>query len=82
MATKKKSTPKASKDKGKKKLNRIKEVLVEQGRNQKWLAEKMDVEQNTTTNWCANSTQPRLSELKKIAELLGVSMCDLLNEEK
>jgi len=63
-----------------KKYNRIKIVLVEQERSSKWLAEKIDKDKSTVSRWCTNDMQPSLDTLFKIAEILGVSVKDLLNE--
>jgi putative transcriptional regulator len=83
MATSKKNTSKPLPDKGdKEKLNRLKVVLAEKDKSQKWLAEQMDKGENTVSNWVGNRNQPILSDLKKIAGLLGVTMCELLNEGK
>jgi transcriptional regulator with XRE-family HTH domain len=63
-----------------KKYNRIKIVLVEQERSSKWLAEKIDKDKSTVSRWCTNDMQPSLETLFQIAEILGVSVTELLNE--
>jgi transcriptional regulator with XRE-family HTH domain len=60
------------------KINRVKEVLVENDKSQKWLAEKLGVGPNTIANICNNLTQPHLGDLKQIAKLLNVNIKDLL----
>lgn len=59
-------------------INRIKVVLVEQRKTGKWLAEQLVVSATTTSIWCSNATQPDLQTLNKIAELLKVSINDLI----
>lgn len=59
-------------------INRIKVVLVEQKKTGKWLAEQLGVSVTTTSRWCSNATQPDLQTLNKIAELLKVSIHDLI----
>lgn len=59
-------------------INRIKVVLVEQKKTGKWLAEQLGVSVTTTSRWCSNATQPDLQTLNKIAELLKVSINDLI----
>ena len=59
-------------------INRIKVVLVEQKKTGKWLAEQLGVSITTTSRWCSNATQPDLQTLNKIAELLKVSIHDLI----
>lgn len=62
----------------KKVINRIKIVLVEQGRTNKWLAEKLGKNTATVSRWCTNDIQPSLETLVEIAKVLGVDVRDLL----
>lgn len=59
-------------------MNRIKEVLKEQGRRQTWLAEKIEKSYVVVTNYCNNNTQPSIEVLRKIAEVLDVDVRQLL----
>lgn len=59
-------------------INKIKEVLVRKGVSQKELATRLNKNEHTISNWCINKSQPHLKELKKIAEILEVDICDLL----
>ena len=61
------------------KINRIKIVLVEQGKTGKWLAEKLGRNEATVSRWCSNTSQPSLEIPMKIAAILGVSAKDLIN---
>lgn len=61
--------------------NRIKEVLREQGRTNKWLAAQLDKNDVTVSRWCRNVQQPDLETLYRIAELLGIHARDLLVED-
>lgn len=65
-----------------KKLNRIKDVLNEQGRTQTWLAEKLGKTKNSINVICSNVSQPSLSTIYEIADLLGCDVCDLLVREQ
>ena len=51
-------------------INRIKVVLAEKQRTNKWLAEKLGKEYSTVSKWCTNTNQPDLITLSKIAHLL------------
>lgn len=64
------------------KLNRVKVVLVEQGKTGKWLAEKLGKSTCTVSKWCSNSAQPDLQTLNDIANLLDVEVSDLLHSNK
>ena len=59
-------------------MNRIKEVLKDQGRTQTWLAEKIQKSYVVVTKYCNNHTQPSLLVLKKIAEVLDIDIRELL----
>lgn len=59
-------------------LNRIKVVLVEKKRTNKWLAEQLGKDPATVSKWCTNSSQPGIELLFKIAEVLKVDAKDLL----
>lgn len=56
---------------GTEKINRIKVVLVEQGKTGKWLAEQLGRNEATVSRWCSNTSQPSLEILMKIAAILG-----------
>ena len=62
-------------------INRIKVVLVEKKRTNKWLAEQLGVNPTTVSKWCTNASQPDLGNLLKIADLLGVDIKELLVRE-
>ena len=59
-------------------LNRIKLVLVEKKRTNRWLAGQLGKDEATTSKWCTNSLQPNLETLIKIAELLEVEVQELI----
>ena len=63
-------------------VNRIKLVLVEKKRTNKWLSEQMGVTPSTVSKWCTNSSQPDLPTLTKIANILDVDIKQLLNSTK
>ena len=60
--------------------NRIKIVLVEKKRTNKWLAEQLGKDPATVSKWCTNSAQPGVETLFSIAECLDVKVKDLLND--
>ena len=63
-------------------LNRIKEVLEEKGIKQTWLAEKLGKSFSTVNGYTCNRQQPSLEVLHQIAEILHVSVKELLTDEK
>lgn len=62
------------------KINRIKVVLVEQGKTGKWLAEQLEKNEATISRWCSNTSQPSLEMLVQIANVLKVNTKDLIND--
>ena len=62
----------------KKRYNRIKLVLYEKEKSNKWLAEKLKVKSETVSKWCTNVNQPTIATLFRIADALEVGVCDLL----
>lgn len=59
-------------------LNRLKAVLADSGKTNKWLAEKLGKDSVTISKWCTNTTQPDLQTLAKIADLLKIDIRELL----
>ena len=63
-------------------MNRIKEILEEQGRSQKWLAIQIEKSYNMVNAYVQNRQQPRLEVLRKIAQVLDVDVKDLIVSSK
>lgn len=61
-----------------KRLNRIKVVLAEQGRTNKWLAQQIGKDPATISKWCTNTAQPPLEAFVAISKCLGVTMEKLI----
>ena len=60
-------------------LNRLKVVLAEKKRTNRWLAEQLGKDQTTTiSKWCTNSSQPDLASLMMTAKVLNVELTDLV----
>ena len=66
----------------KKNLNKIKVVLAQKERTNKWLAEKLKKNPVTVSQWCSNFTQPSIETLAAIAKALDVDISELLNKTK
>ena len=63
-------------------MNRIKEILDEKGIKQTWLANNLEKSYNVVNGYVNNARQPSVEVLYRIAELLNVSVKDLLIENK
>jgi len=64
-----------------KKINRIKVMLAEKGRTNKWLAEQVGKDPATVSKWCTNAAQPSLEMLLQVARVLEVEIKDLIRDQ-
>lgn len=55
-------------------INRLKVVLVENKKTNKWLAEKLGKGPATISKWCTNTAQPSVETLMQIAKCLNVKL--------
>lgn len=65
-----------------KNINRLKVVLAEKNRTNKWLAEQLGKDQATISKWCTNTIQPGLETLVEIAKCLDVDVRTLIVQTK
>lgn len=63
-------------------INRLKAVLAEQGKTNKWLAKKLDKNETTVSRWCTNEVQPSIDTFIEIAKQLDVDVKELINSTK
>lgn len=63
-------------------INRIKVVLADKNKTNKWLAEQLGKDPATISKWCTNSSQPGIETLIEIARILEVEVGDLLRVPK
>ena len=59
-------------------LNRIKVVLAEKHKTNKWLAEQLGKDPATVSKWVTNVSQPSLELLLQMAKILEVEIQDLI----
>jgi transcriptional regulator with XRE-family HTH domain len=60
------------------KFNRIRVILAEKGKSNRWLALILKLNENTVSRWVNNAAQPEIKTLYRIADILDVSVCSLL----
>lgn len=58
-------------------INRLKVLLTEMKKTNKWLTKQLNVNPTTVSKWCTNSNLPDLHTLNRIAKLLSVSIINL-----
>lgn len=59
-------------------INRLKVVLAEKKRTNKWLTEQLGKDPGTVSKWCTNTMQPNLETLVEIAKIMEVDIRELL----
>ena len=62
-------------------FNRIKVVLAEKNKSNKWLAEQLDKDPAMVSKWVTNTNQPNIETLIHISKVLNVSVNELLRTE-
>lgn len=63
-------------------MNRIKAVLREQGRTQKWLSEKLGISPASLSLYANHQVSVTLETLNAIAEILDVDVHELIENTK
>ncbi|MFR9545633.1 MAG: helix-turn-helix transcriptional regulator [Rikenellaceae bacterium] len=63
-------------------INRLRVVLAEKNKTNRWLAEAIGKNENTISRWCNNRAQPSVEVLAEIAKALDVDVRELLNKTK
>ena len=64
-----------------KEINRLKVVLAEKKRTNKWLAEQLGCAPTTVSKWVTNACQPPMETYLRIADVLKVDISELLNKK-
>lgn len=64
------------------KYNRIKEVLENSQRFQKWLSDELNVSVISVSNWCQNHKQTSLKSLYRITRVLQCEPTELIQNER
>lgn len=63
-------------------MNRIKDVLVQKGLKQIWLSKELGKSYNMVISYTTNRRQPSVETLYKIADILNISVKELLIDNK
>lgn len=64
------------------KINRLKIILAEKSKTNKWLAEKLSKSEVTVSRWVTNEIQPSMETFLEIAKLLDIDIKELINSTK
>lgn len=60
--------------------NRLRVILAEKEKNNRWLAEKLDVSEITMSRWTTNKIQPSMSQFVIISKILEVDLNELIED--
>lgn len=60
-------------------INRLKILLAEKKKTNKWLCEQLGVNPTTVSKWCTNSSQPSLEMVLKMMEVLEADINQIIN---
>ena len=60
-------------------INRLKILLAEKKKTNKWLCEQLGVNPTTVSKWCTNSSQPSLEMVLKMMEILDADINQIIN---
>lgn len=63
-------------------INRLKILLAEKKRTNKWLCEQLGVNPTTVSKWCTNSSQPSIEMVFRMMEILDVNIEQIINLPK
>lgn len=58
--------------------NRLKIILAQKSKTNKWLAQQLGVNEPTVSQWCTNNAQPSLETFYAIAAALDVEVRKLI----
>lgn len=61
--------------------NRLRVVLAEKEKTNRWLASQLEVSEMTVSRWTTNKIQPSMAQFVAISKLLSVSVQDLVEIE-
>ena len=63
-------------------INRLKVVLAEKNRTNRWLAKQLGKSEINVCRWAQNKVQPSLDQLVEIAKILDIDVKVLINNTK
>ena len=63
-------------------INRLKVVLAEKSKTNRWLADAIGKNEATVSRWCSNKSQPTTEGFLQIAKALDIDVRELLNKTK
>lgn len=60
-------------------VNRLKILLAEKKKTNKWLSEQLGVNSTTISKWCTNSSQPSIEMVFRLMDILEADISQIIN---
>lgn len=60
-------------------INRLKILLAEKKKTNKWLGEQLGVNSTTVSKWCTNTSQPSVQMVFRLMEVLDADINQVIN---
>lgn len=60
-------------------INRLKILLAEKKKTNKWLGEQLGVNSTTVSKWCTNTSQPSIQMVFRLMEVLDADINQVIN---
>lgn len=60
-------------------INRLKMLLAEKKKTNKWLSEQLGVDSTTVSKWCTNSSQPIIGMVFRMMDVLDADISQIIN---
>jgi len=60
-------------------INRLKILLAEKKKTNKWLSEQLGVNSTTVSKWCTNSSQPSIEMVFRMMDVLDADISQVIN---
>ena len=62
--------------------NRLRVVLADKEKTNRWLADKLNVSEMTMSRWTTNKIQPSMSQFGTISKILEVDINELIEDNE
>ena len=62
--------------------NRLRVVLADKEKTNRWLADKLNVSEMTMSRWTTNKIQPSMSQFVTISKILEVDINELIEDNE
>jgi len=57
-------------------MTKINEIILKSGKKKQFIAQKLNISPATLTRYCSGETSPNMKTLKKLSDIIGVSIAE------